>query len=372
LLPAAAAALGVLAATTVVALSQTEPTTYSPHLDPDHGVLRISETWAPRGSCSHCHLTKGPDEIGPPSPGLLFTENTNQLCYTSGCHQAMPVNYPATESSRIPAGYPDAGYFEHNTGGMKVHGVEYRNRWTGQFVYENSGIAGPGPRYFSPHHMDPDMPEIDAGGSGACSNCHYPHGSDNPFDLLVDTYRGIGGSTSLTHPTQYKLCFNCHSAFGPPGMESSGRMIADYYDPGINPDRRAGHQIRMDRNIAISWPAHVRVGDKLPCQDCHNPHGSRGHNGAGPNGYLISDERPGWANLTDTRSDPDQNRRFCLGCHIPADGVPGTQQVGGIVMNTLRNRPEHRSTSTAGCFECHGADYSTSTAYNVHHPGSGN
>jgi hypothetical protein len=283
----------------------------------------------------------------------------------------MPANYPADESSRIPPGFPDAGYFEYNSGGSKIWGVEYRNRWPGQAVYESAARGGTGANYFSPHRNDPDMPRIDAQGSGSCLACHYAHGSNNPFDMLIGTYRGIGGSTDATWPQQYQHCFQCHSNFGPPGMEISGKEIQDYYDSSLNPDLFAGHQIRMNPQVAISWPSHIRQGDKLPCYDCHNPHGSRGFNGAGPNTYLISDEREGWANLVDTRTDPAQSRLFCFGCHIGSDGVPGSREVEGIVMNTISDRPGHHAFDIQGCFECHGADYSTSNSNNVHHPGKG-
>jgi Doubled CXXCH motif (Paired_CXXCH_1) len=354
-------------------LPQPGPVSNSAHLDPDHGVLRINETWAPRGDCVQCHSMMGPDTGGPPYPQLLFEENGNQLCYSAGgaCHQMMPSNYPADESSRIPAGFPDAGYFEYNSGGSKIYGVEYRNRWPGQAVYENTARGGTGSNYFSPHRNDPDMPRIDPQGSGSCLACHYAHGSNNPFDMLIGTYRGIGGSTDATYPSQYAHCFQCHSNFGPPGMEMNGKLIQDFYDSSLNPDQRAGHQIRMNPAVAISWPSHIRQGDKLPCYDCHNPHGSRGFDGAGPNTFLISDERPGWANLVDTKTDPMQSRLFCLGCHIGSDGVPGSRQVEGIVMNTISDRNGHRSTDMQGCFECHGSDYTTSNADNVHHPGKG-
>ena len=352
---------------------QPGPVANSAHLDPDHGVLRIQEPWAPRGSCSQCHTMKGPDTGGPPYATLLFTENSNQLCYAAGgaCHQQMPINYPADEASRIPTGFPDAGYFEYNAGGSKIWGVEYRNRWPGEAVYENTAHVSVGSGWFSPHRNDPDMPRIDPEGSGSCLNCHYPHGSNNPFDMLVGTYRGIGGSTDVTYPSQYGLCFQCHSNFGAPAMEPTGKLIADFYDSSINPDGRAGHQIRMNPQVAISWPSHIRQGDKLPCYDCHNPHGSRGYDGAGPNAFLISDERPGWANLADTRADPVQSRTFCLGCHIPSDGAPGSIQVEGIVMNAISDVPGHHTIDMQGCYECHGADYTTSNAENVHHPGAG-
>jgi hypothetical protein len=106
----------------------------------------------------------------------------------------------------------------------------------------------------------------------------------------------------------------------------------------------------------------------LPCYDCHNPHGSEGHNGVEPNGFLISDQRPGWSGLTDIRNDAEQCRRFCLGCHIPADGIPGTQEVEGIVMNTLPGERGHFSADTPSCYTCHGSDYGSAVAHNVHNP----
>lgn len=343
----------------------------SPHLDPDHGVLRIMQPWAPRGSCNHCHDMHSLETGESPYPYALFAENANGLCYTtsgtSPCHQAIPSNYPADEQMRIPEGFPDAGYFEYNSAGSKIWGVEYRARWTGQVLYDNSGMVG-GTHFFSPHRNDPDMPLRDPYGAGSCLNCHNPHGSENPFDMLVAPYRGIGGFDEPTVPSNYTLCFDCHSNRGPGGMDETSKRIEDFYNSAINSDGYAGHQIRMDPDVAISWPSHIRAGDKLPCYDCHNPHGSRGYNGEGANAFLISDQRQGWSNLTDTLNDPVQTRRFCFGCHIPSDGVPGSQTVEGILMNTLPDKKPHRSSSTDGCTKCHGGDYSSPTSYNVHHP----
>ncbi len=344
-------------------------TVNSPHLDPVNGVRRVDS--APTGDCSQCHDQHSLITGESPYPVALFAENSNTMCYTQGgtgpCHQSMPNNYPATETSRIPEGFPEAGYFEYNGGGQKIWGAEFRDRWPGAIVFDNPGMVG-GLGFFSPHRNDPEMPRKDFTGVGSCLNCHNAHGSENPFDMLVSSYRGIGGFDEPTYPTRYQLCFDCHSAYGPVGMEISGRSIQDYYDTSMNGDH-AGHQIRMNSQIAISWPSHIREGDKLPCYDCHNPHGSWGYNGEGPNAFLISDERPGWSNLIDTKRDPAQNRKFCLGCHIPADGVPGSQTVEGIVMNTLSDRGPHRAFNLQGCFECHGADYSSPTSNNVHNPG---
>jgi len=357
-----------------LAIALVNADTPSPHLDPVYGVKRLDATWAPIGSCNHCHDLHALESGESPYPSALFTENSNALCFTADgtgpCHQLAASNYPATETSRIPEGFPEAGYFEYNSGGSKISGVEVRSRWPGQMVYESPMVVGPEASFMSPHGNDPEMPRVDPQGRGSCLNCHNAHGSDAPFDMLVSDYRGIGGFEDPTYPARYQLCFDCHSMFGPSSMEPSGRLIADYYDSSIN-GPHAGHQIQMNPNIAISWPAHIRPGDKLPCYDCHNAHGSRGYNNQGPNAYVISDERPGWANLTDTKTDPEQSRRFCFGCHIPSNGTPGSQVVEGIIMNALPNQDGHQFGDFRGCFECHGSDYSSSTSYNVHNPGDG-
>jgi hypothetical protein len=368
-------AAAVVACCALVAACPALAQTFSDHFDPVTGVNRIVDPLYPTGSCGQCHDMHELDAGGAPSARLLFTEDSNNLCYTTGgvgpCHQLMPLNYPATESSRIPDGFPDAGYFEHNAGGVKIHGVDVRSRWTGQTLYDNPAmILG---HYISPHANDPDMPRIDASGKGMCVNCHTPHDSTNPFDQLLSAYRGTGGFDEPTYPTRYQACFDCHSAFGPPGMDPASRLIQDFYDSSINSDGYAGHQINKNPAIAISWPSHIQVGDKLGCYNCHNPHGSQGYNGLGANAYLISDQRPEWENLTDTLNDDAQNRKFCLGCHINSDGVPGSKTVDGIVMNALPAKNPHLTSNTKACSDCHGGSYSSSTQNNVHHPaGKGN
>ncbi len=343
-------------------------TTSGRHADPVTGVRRV-ET-APIGDCAQCHTEHGA-EIGMINPTQLFTENTNDLCYTTqslgGCHADLPLGYPARESDRMPEGTPHPGYFETNSAGARLAGVEYRTRWPGAATFETLAMA-PGGHYFSPHAGDPDMPSQDSAGRGLCHSCHDPHGTENPFDMLTSSYLNGGGASSSGPPVNFQLCFECHSAWGPSGMEPENRLIADFYDRGRNPDGTAGHQIRRDPDIALSWPASVQTGDMLSCSDCHNPHGSRGNDGVMPNAFALSDERPGWSGLTDPLNDPAQSRRFCLGCHIAADGMPGAQVVRGIVMNALPDEAAHLSTATESCHECHGADYTSPQSYNVHHP----
>jgi cytochrome c553 len=349
-------------------------TIFDPHGNPVTGALRVTTTPSSRGDCVQCHLTHGDPDLAGPYPIELFAANTNaQIAFFTGgdgpCHQERPANYPLGEDDRIPTFEPDAGYFEANTGGQRQPGVQFRGRWPGEAIWSNADLTPQG-RYVSPHAFDPDMPRRDLNGQGMCENCHDPHGTPNLRDVLVATYAGIGGSGSVGPPPEYGLCFTCHGQDGPPGMNLTGRRIEDYYDAGLNGES-AGHQIRRNPAVAVSWPPHIQEGDMLPCYDCHNPHGSEGSGGFGPNGFLISDQRPDWYDLTDTMNDIPQVRRFCFGCHIPSDGIPGTREVEGIVMNTITDRPGHRYTSIQSCYQCHGNEYTGPRSHNVHNPRGG-
>lgn len=349
-----------------VPASEPEPT---PHDDPDTGVLRVLTTPSTRGQCTQCHPTHD-EPVGPGSAApILFTENSNRLPFwnegASPCHPERPSNYPLQEDDRLPGIDPDAGYFEANDGGVRRVGVQFRGRWPGRAVYASSVVADG--HFISPHAQDPDMPRKDAGGEGLCLNCHDPHGDLGHNDLLRHTYRGIGGGGTSGPPSEYDACFTCHGSDGPGGMEIENRLIEDFYDSSLN-GYTAGHQVRRNPRVALSWPAHVQTGDKLPCYDCHNPHGSIGYNGVQPNAFVLSDQRTDWSGLTRTLTDAAHSRRFCLGCHIPSDGVPGTQVVEGIVMNTISDRDAHRLDSTESCHDCHGRDYGDPTGHNVHNP----
>ena len=345
---------------------------HNPHGDPTTGVERVVRHPSTRGDCSQCHEAHEADGGAWTHPFGLFAPNDNSICFAPGsafpCHQAAPPGYPADEMDRIPEGLPHAGYFEVNAGGRRVAGVARLERWPGQLVFEDNRIVGEG-HHLSPHHMDPDMPRRDSQGRGLCLNCHNPHGTENPFDILTAPYTSMSGWESLGPPPAYGLCLGCHGHGGPTGMRRENQWIEDYYDAAFQGDETAGHQIRFSPKSALAWPATVHKGDRLPCFDCHNPHGSRGHDGNRPNAFLISDQREGWSGLTETATDPEQNRRFCLGCHIPSDGIPGSVRVAGIVMNTIPpGIPEHAAFSFEGCFTCHGSDYGSATAHNVHHP----
>lgn len=330
----------------------------SPHGDPATGVF-WNKRWA-RGDCTQCHRLHGGDKSN------LLSLDDNELCYT--CHGETPTGatagYPARESDRVPYNPSiDAvnyfGYFEYYESDKKTADINDRVRWPGKSVFEDSNTYE-AEAFFSPHRHDPDMPD-----DGACTNCHSPHGSEKRLDMLIYTYQ----------PQDYTLCFNCHSEKGPEGMDEESKRIKYFYDTNIN--ERAGHNIRKSSGSASEWPEYIYERDTLSCSECHNPHGSMGNNfgsgSLGANARLISDQRPGWENLTDTLNDPDQTRRFCFGCHVPADKSE-TIMVNGIKMSPIRSTMDqdaHKSTSNTGCYDCHGKDYSSRRGYNVHRPSVG-
>jgi hypothetical protein len=330
----------------------------SAHGSPVSGVLRVAD--CPAGSCAQCHTAHDP--VSARSYGL-FEENSNRLCFAAslgGCHADKPAGgtagYPAQESDRLPTGSTDPGYFEYNSGGIRIPGVQHRVRWPGQLIWENS--------QFSPHYSSPNMPLRDMYGNGSCDNCHNVHGGFNDHDLLDTNYQGIVGSQTGATPANYRLCLDCHSQFGPPGMNDTARMISYYYDRSINPDAKSGH--------GPDGSGYVPSMSRMPCYDCHNAHGSIGNGGAGGNKYLISDQRPGWYGLSNIKDSTvqgnEQVRRFCFGCHRSSDGQGGGM-VEGIDPGSLpSDEPAHAFDATQHCYDCHGRDYSSPTSNNIHNP----
>ncbi|MBI5360953.1 MAG: hypothetical protein HZA48_10275 [Planctomycetes bacterium] len=306
----------------------------SPHGNTTTGVARTSSN--PTGACNQCHDMH--DDVTSYNYAL-YTTNTNSLCFTTGCHVNASASYPAQEADRNAVGYFTT------------------KRWPGQTSYENAT--------YSQHYLDADC--IYPGKSysaGDCKNCHDPHGSANTYDMTLNTY--IDGGVY----TNYQLCFDCHNeTTGPAGMNIAGKYVKNLYSIA---DNQSGHQIRNSaKSVSNFAGSKLAIGDKLPCYDCHGPHGSKGNNGTQPNKKILSDQRTGWSNL-DTAVAAN-NRTFCLGCHVASNGVAGSNTVEGIAMNTIPVFPStgfqpHATTGTDSCSDCHGDNYTNNTARNAHHP----
>ncbi len=316
--------------------SKRQPTPYqlSGHGSPVRGISRLPGEV--RGSCLQCHSTKG--QRGDYPKGL-FTRNDRTFCYA--CHRSPSPRYPAKETDRNAAGYFVGG------------------RWPGTKVYEE--------RHFSAHGTnDAAVYPGKKYEAGDCKNCHNPHGTANP-DQLVSRYIPGGSSSS-----NFQLCFDCHGgANGPSGMSRESRRILNYYSQPLGREAASGHQITLSPKQRNDFSlSKLKRGDKLPCYDCHNVHGSQGSDGVRPNGKLISDQRAGfWYGLTNTLDDPAQNRRFCFGCHVEADGPPFSREVEGIKMSRIPDLPEHRTSGAKSCYACHASPkpYESDTSFNVHY-----
>jgi len=329
------------------------------HLSAIDGVLR--DPSLPRGDCGQCHVLHA-DVL--PQARNLFAPNDNMLCYSvsgvGGCHINRPdggtAGYPAQEQDRFGDLHPYHGYFEANTGAARMPGLANRTRWPGRTIWENA--------QYSAHYSSPAMPRLDGTGRGSCLNCHDPHNGATPYDHLKLQYGPIAGSGSNAAPPEYAMCLGCHGPNGPSGMSPESRRIADFYAGTSIGSHRVGHGIGETVGA-------VEQGDRMPCYDCHNPHGSAGNDGQSPNAFLLSDQRPGWYGLTDIRNDSVQVRRFCTGCHAYGD-LPGAgAQVEGFTLEPLPDEYPHRSTDTRHCYDCHGKDYTTPNGFNVHNPSQG-
>jgi predicted CXXCH cytochrome family protein len=323
-------------------------------------------------SCSDCHKPHGDPALLPSLPGSKVNSATvgttgNVWCFA--CHDdaqswyAKRGSYPALSGpSRDASGYPVAGTFA----GASVYASPTANAHSG--IPARSGAA--------------------TRTAGDCLYCHNAHGSASRYDSLSATFSPSSASSvagDRATGAYAALCFTCH---GGGSWEASGAANIKRYVTHEATDTSAlasgGHRIK-------SAGAKLPVDSPLPCYDCHNPHGSsRG------NKRLISDALG--ASL-DTSAGPEAVRRFCLTCHVTSEtlgwdsvaatytAVPASATVEGLRRDGgangsgpggsgknwlyLKSTPGHaRADITMSCYECHGSEYGTDAAKNVHDPGA--
>ncbi|GAB4259728.1 cytochrome c3 family protein [Thermincola ferriacetica] len=240
-------------------------------------------------NCSACH-----EKHGSRLPKLLRESvnggkynvegNNNTLCYA--CHEG-------------PMGTGDAPYL-----GRTVYEATYLNA----HGRKSTGVLYPGGPYSVSRTLD-SIPDEEQ--RGQCLNCHNPHGT--PYGkMLVDLYQVTppddpdAGSTAGI--LKYNaLCFKCHDSDGP------AQDIARYYSGSYRKDdgtsvTASGHYVHEKGFYIDGKP--VPLGYCIPCNDCHNPHGS-----ANNNNKLLND-RLG-SNLYD--GTVANQRAMCLKCHTATD-----------------------------------------------------
>ncbi|MHB1125392.1 MAG: cytochrome c3 family protein [Bacillota bacterium] len=243
----------------------------------------------PGGSCSSCHDAHdgGKDAQGNPVhlPRLLeitvagavnYQGGGNDFCFT--CHQNLQSNFPAagTGHNSSSLASPDtsitcAGCHEQHgsqlTRLLKINptgstlSAQGNDRTFCYSCHEGAGSgtdnAWDGKAASERGHSDTLTLE--------CRQCHSPHGTSNPKNLLF-SYDGNYGTnrTMLFFPDQFQTCFQggCHDqgTFG----ESTG---SNFRNGSINL-----HQFHLND-----------LGDSgnAVCKECHRPHGTRtGENAA--------------------------------------------------------------------------------------------
>lgn len=286
-------------------------------------------------NCNSCHVEHGSwlpkllrDSI---NGGIYNVEgNNNTLCYA--CHEN-------------PMGNGDAPYL-----GKTVFESTYLNA----HGRKSSGVLYPGGPYSVSRTKDEISDEYQ---KGNCINCHNPHGT--PYGkMLVDLYQVTPlddpDAGSVAGIRKYNaLCFKCHDSDGP------AQDIAKYYSGSYRQDdgtsvTASGHYVH-NSGYKIDGKE-VPVGYCIPCNDCHNPHGS-----ANDNNKLLNDKLG--SNLYDGTTA--NQRGTCLRCHTATDDEVQNTWRGNLMPKlpnlatnwpqvTTINQHARNPVNPKPCSDCHG------------------
>lgn len=286
----------------------------------------------------------------------------------------------------------------------------------------------------SPHDFSATGPfTTTLGPSGACSVCHVPHGAADSYALWprnLDAYRSAlvndGDPSSVPNyvlgPTIQ--CYDCHDYHGGGGINNVPSLTADftnsqhrpqniafgftkngtgdmtedpprgtvsgYYENkppysssyGANPNlalpadlaMTGGHYFKHDPDDAGGV---LKVGDKLPCRDCHDPHAWNGSwqafikpNLGGSTGWgrIVPSNQPAASTYmaneftTALARDDDRSRQLCIACHGDSNTLPPVNfsdissaysTLAGAVVRPPDTIADHKAASAVACVSCH-------------------
>ncbi len=199
------------------------------HGNPMTGILR--DTHQPKGDCAQCHYQhsgiQGTNTAGPYAY-LLFAQNNNSLCYTSGCHDS---------------GVPNQSYQGSETYNLSGHNNSPNMIWPGPIPWARDG-----------------------GEVGQCINCHDPHGVSDSQGLIP----------AMQFARAEKLCLGCHGLNGPARYDIAAEFSKN--NGQFNTQHYLTYSKYTDRHSEAEGNDGTKYGitnRHLDCSDCHNPHLSR-------------------------------------------------------------------------------------------------
>ncbi|MBK1880089.1 cytochrome c3 family protein [Pelagicoccus mobilis] len=225
--------------------------------------------------------------------------------------------------------------------------------------------------YFSP----PQIPGATFTGVKSCEECH---------EEIVEEFEGATHA-KLLNESHHAINLGCEACHGPASTHNeSGGEVGTIHNPKSDPDTcyQCHLDVKGSFNLAHAHP----IGDKVSCNDCHDPHSGAAIKGGGvaamkeaetciqchqaqSGPYVFEHEatRDGCTVCHSPHGSPSDkllktsNQMLCLQCHFQQQTAPDVILIGG------RNHASWVSRGTcwtAGCHESvHGSHVNSSLRY---------
>jgi hypothetical protein len=336
-----------------------------------HAEASVETSDTTRTSCAVCHADGVPASA---DCNLCHSATphavSSAFCLT--CHTGAKGTYPGgsvvststhmvvTTSTVVAAQYPGTSFGPATC--LNCHAGHAGTRAEGnQLCYDCHDATGTSkPEGYS--YLGTSAFKDSGHGAAKCMVCHTVHGPP-----VASTFYAPSESTLASDQadgTYAAPCFACHGGVLPSGATTMPVDVKQFTTAG---NATAGHRI-------VTPGGNLPVGAPLPCQDCHNPHGSERGNGSMLSGALGAS--------LDTSTSTGV-RRTCFSCHATADSgqgwdsiaeayaAVGTATVEGIPRSggVLKLPPftGHNVADASSCYACHGKSYAIG-GNNVHNP----